>query len=285
MFGTARKITGLIRGPFAGLPFDDGRFQREMDLPAAPQRYAIFFTPRSGSSWLTDIAIQSRRLARPDECFNPALVPGIALTYNADRIVRYCEMLLRRRNHHGLFGCELTYFHLIALFHGESAFFQRIAPQTLFWLIREDIVAQAVSASRMMQTQVAHRVAGRADGGARTPFRYDARQIRLALWRMRQNERFTEAMFRRRSLIPHRMSYETMFAAGPQAVLRWMMARLDRPGRPAPLAPAHEKLGDALNEDFAARFRQDNPGLIAKLDRDRAAMIAAARLSAESMKA
>ena len=246
-----------------------------MALPEASLRYAILFTPRSGSSWLTDICMRSAGFGRPDEAFNPAMLPNMARAMDADTLDRYCAALLRRRNRDGVFGVEVTPFHLLAVFRGAGGFLQRIRPQHLFWLIREDILAQAVSVSRMQQTRVAHRVPGA--GQAAAPFRYRPLAIRLALLRLEASEIWAERMFARRGLAPHRLSYETMMAAGAERMLAHLASVMGRPAPDAAPEPRHEKLGDALNGEYAARFAADHPRLMARLAARRQARVAAAR--------
>ena len=204
------KVRHLARSPFKGLPFDQQKHDAYMSWTPAETRYVIFFTPRSGSSRLTDLLTSSKRLGRPEELFNPAFIPGIATTYSARNIKELVALLLRGHTSGRVFGSEVTFNHIFFGFLTGGRFLSAVKPTSTIWLIREDIVAQAVSVSRMIQTNVAHSVQG--DGADRQVaedlFHYHPKQIRSAIARIRWMETNTEKVIGRHRLAPLRLSYE-----------------------------------------------------------------------------
>lgn len=224
----------------------------------ARRGYAIFFTPRSGSSWLTDVLSQTRRLGRPEEWFNPTFVPRVARSVNADNLVNYVKMLRRKQAPGGIFGLEITYYQMSATFGGEELFLSLFAPQTTcFFLIREDIVLQAVSLAKSVTSSVYHSVNAPPEEISRADadFQYDARTIRFWLKHILDQETRFEAFFERYSIAPMRLSYERMMTAGPAATVGVFSNCLgvsppdagDERGR-------HTKIGTDKNTQFAARF-------------------------------
>ena len=241
-------------------------------------RYVVWFTPRSGSSWLTDIARQSGRLSRPAECFNPNFMPTMAHKLHAATMEQYIQMLLLQRNTDGVFGCELTWYHLRRCFDDATDFLRYFdgAPSVL--LIREDIVAQAVSLVKMKQTRISHSTISdaAARAAADVAFTYDAEKIAQAVYHLMIAEDGCEDLFRRYGHQPLRLSYEHNMSMGAGPVLNAIAHHIGvRPIDAGALESGHQKVGTDLNADFAARFRAERPDLIADLAARRAERLAA----------
>lgn len=258
---------------------DIARYERAIARrsPAAI-RYVIWFTARSGSSWLTDIADKTGRLSRPGECFNPDFIPQMARKMNAGTMDQFIEMLLRRRNAEGVFGCEITWHQLMRSFGSPEPFMRHFRADPCFWLIREDIVLQAVSLARKQQTKIGHSI--QADGHAleatEESFVYDVRQIRRFLGHLTRAEEETEAVFARYGLTPLRLSYERITAMGAETMVNVIAHHIGVPPIPVqPIETGHRKIGTDRNAEFAARFRAEHVRLMAKTDTARAARLAA----------
>ena len=257
---------------------DPEAFARALRRPAAALRYVIYFTPRTGSSWLTDIATRTGRLSMPGECFNPHFVPGMARKFNAGDIDSYIEALVRRRNTEGVFGCQLTYFQLKKTFGSEERFLAHFGAAPCFWLIREDIILQAVSLSKKQQTKIGHRTMADAERlhAADREFGYDPENIRHWLKHIRKAEIRTEAMFAGHGLTPLRLSYEIITAMSPLQAVNVIAAQIGVPPViSADLSSDHQKIGTDKNAGFAARFRAQDPALVRRTEAQRAAMLAA----------
>ena len=258
---------------------DAARLRRELTRSApADIRYVIWFTPRSGSSWLTDIATRTGQLSQPGECFNPSFIPDMAKKMNAGNMNQFIQLLMRRRNTHGVFGCQLTWYHLKASFGRPGLFMRHFRDDPCFWLIREDVVLQAVSLARKKQTRIGHTTL--ADDSARAEaeqsFCYDSEEIRHFVRHLMTAEDQTEAMFARFGQTPLRLSYEQITGMGAEAVVNVIARHIGAdPIHDGPIETGHGKLGTDRNAEFATRFREDHAGMMREIDDARAGRIAA----------
>lgn len=253
-------------------------YRRDMRRPAADTRYVIHFTPRSGSSWLADILTATGRLSQPGECFNPSFVPAIAQKMNAANMRQYVEMLLRWRNTHGVFGCQLTFYHMKVSFGGPAKFMRFFQEDPCLWLIREDIVLQAVSLAKKQQTRIGHTAHAGTEAleKAEAGFTYDAEQIGRFVRHVFEAEQGTEAVFARYGQTPLRLSYERMTAMGAEAAVNVVAHHVGAPPvRGAALETGHGKLGTDRNAEYADRFRTEHAEMMAGIDAARADRLAA----------
>lgn len=250
-----------------------------LDKPWPEQRYVVFFTPRSGSSRLTDICTRSKVLAEPGEPFNPAFVPTIADRLKAQGRKEYVTFLLRHRSRRKTFGCEVTLRQMHNTLRGMAPLLELMQPTASFWLLREDIVAQAVSLSRMGQTKVSHSV--KADEAAETRaeevFEYRPEQIRTAVDALCFQEDLMEALFREHGLQPLRMSYETSVRRPEIDTLRDMARHVGVTLEDSvDAASSHRKLKGSKARAFTERFVEENVAFCAEISacrKDRLALI------------
>lgn len=258
---------------------DAERRARFAALPLPTHRLVIYFTPRSGSSWLTDIIRQARRLGSGNEIFNPNFVAGIANGIQALSKADYLTQVQRRfGSKNGRFSFEITAHQLDRLFPDPSEFMDVFNTEscTSAWLIRKDIVAQAVSLAKMVETQVSHTPHASIEERVETDriFKYDHFKIKRWLVHIRNAELRSEELFEQFGITPFRMCYEDMMLAGPEIVRARIAALLKVPNRNFPeLAPQHEKLGTARNEEFALRFHEEAGDFLRELEAERAPML------------
>jgi len=275
-------LSGLGRpsfDPFPDLAPNPERRARNLERPAATRGYAIIFTPRSGSSRLEEILACARTLSQPEEVFNPEFVPAIARAWDAGDMETYIAMLRRFRNASGLFGFEATWMHVARCFGSADRFQAAVAPDAWIWLIREDIVEQAVSISRMVQTRIAHNLPQVEPGQlaeAEARFAYSGTDIAARILAMRGLERGSEAMFDRLGARPLRLSYERVIGMEPARVTALIAAHV---GATLPEGVAfesgHAKLGTDKNVEFARRFRKENRVFMRRIANARAPLLAA----------
>jgi LPS sulfotransferase NodH len=260
---------------FADVRFDPDRYGRRLRTPLPATRYGIFFTPRSGSSWLTEVATRSGVLGNPGEFFNPGHIPKIARGLGADTLERYCALLQRARSPGGVFGFEITWFQLERVFGSEEAFLRAFPARLPYiYLTRRNIVLQAVSLAKAVTTEVFHAPQASAADLARADldFAYDAALIADWLAHIREMERRSERFFARAGIVPVRLCYEQITRWGPSRTVR-RLAAVAGVKAPAdlPLADlAHRKIGTAKNARFARRFRSEFPELCAETEAGRA---------------
>ncbi|CAN0588975.1 unnamed protein product, partial [Ectocarpus sp. 12 AP-2014] len=91
------RFTSGPMDPFKNVTFNEKKFAHAMSWAEPMTRYVVFFTPRSGSSRLTDLATRTGALGKPGECFNPAFVPAIAQSYSARNLDEYTDLVMRYR--------------------------------------------------------------------------------------------------------------------------------------------------------------------------------------------
>lgn len=265
---------------FGSVVFDPDRYQRDMQIALPRKEYVIFFTPRSASSWLTNALKASRRLGDPDELFNPGFVPKIAASYNARDIRSYIDMARRKRSPGGVFGFEITYFQMLSTFGSVESYLQHFPPSTRsIWLVREDIVEQAVSLAKAVATGIYHSAATPEDHIVRadSEFEYDPASINRWLGHILEQETATEQLLAANHIHPLRLTYETMMA-DKQGTINAICEHLGEP--PTTLeANSHRKIGTDKNAEFAERFARENPTIIRHVDEMRAPTLSPGRPS------
>lgn len=259
---------------FSGVVADPARFSADMEKPEKPVLFVIYFTPRSGSSWLTDTLLQAKGLGFPQEWFNPNFVTQNARSLNASSMAQYIALLRRRHPGLGGFSFEITADHIRSVFGDTSAYLAHFPPTLpAFYLRRDDIVLQAVSLAKAVRSNVFHSPYASAEDRKRaeTSFDYDGAAIAKWLRHILNQELALEEMFEKHQISPLRLNYEGITTAGAEAVVARMRAHLgQKPRNPAQISPKHEKIGTDRNLEFGERFRRDYPELIAEVTEARA---------------
>ncbi|SFA70850.1 LPS sulfotransferase NodH [Poseidonocella pacifica] len=247
-----------------------------MEIPAPQQIYVIYFTPRSGSSRVTEIASATGTLGSPQECFHPRQVPRLAARNGARSLDEYVQAAMRERAPGGVFGCEVNAVMIEQTFGGAAQFMKYFRDAPCFWLIRKDIVAQAVSLAKMVKTKVSHAPLSTEEerAAADSVFEYDPENIRHWLYHLREMEVTCEKIFARFGVSPTRLSYERLSGMADLHIAQ-LIARNIGVAEPhaLPLVPKHTKIGTARNIEFADRFEAEHPRLMARLARERATIL------------
>lgn len=257
---------------FKDVDFDPQKFEELMEKPPARTNYVIYFTPRSGSSWLTDLLVQTKRMSLANEAFNPNFIPNIARAVNASNMDQYVNALKRKHNNHGIYGFEITWHQLNAVFQKNDDFIDYFGTSPAIWLIRRDIVSQAVSLAKMVTTKVAHAPHTTAQDRveADLAFAYDEALIKRWLLHILAAERGSEQLFSDFAMSPLRICYEDMMSTGAENVVQALMQYVGAKPRPdAVIKSAHEKLATAQNADYSNRFRQDCAKFLQEIDQER----------------
>lgn len=255
---------------------DRERFERDMQLPLPDTEYIMYFTPRSGSTWVCDIATRTRRLGILDESFNPNFMPDMTRALNATDLSEYCAVSRRRRARGGVFGLQITHHQLRAVFGSEDAFVKQFSTPHCFWLVRRDIVLQAVSLYKMQVTKLAHapHASHEKIQFREARFVYDGAEIRRWLEHILLAEQSTEALFAKFGLTPLRMSYEHNTTLKPNHLLNVMGRHMGLPTmRMKPIRSDHHKIATDRNAEFADRFRRENQTFLSEVEELRAPML------------
>lgn len=261
---------------FAGLHSDSARLAEDLAKPASPLLYLIYFTPRSGSTWLNDTLRQAKRLGFPREWFNPGFLTQNARNLNADNLGDYIALLRRRGHSTAGFSFQITANQIRHVFGSPEAFLGYFPPDLpAFYLRREDMVLQAISLAKAVNSNVFHStLASDADRSqADASFDYNGPEFARWLRHILALERAQEDMFARHAISPIRLSYEEITKAGPEPVVRLFRERLgQKQRRVEEVAPRHEKIGTDRNLAFAERLRAEHPALIDEINAFRATL-------------
>lgn len=265
---------------FANPDFDRVKFESDLTLEEPRRKLIILFTPRSGSSWLTDMVTRSKQLGKPREWFNPNFIPKITRAMNADTLERYIDMITRKHSSGNVFSCEITIFQLRRVFGSDDRFLHHFPVDLPYmWLRREDLVLQAVSLAKAVRTDVFHAQQASAEDLSRADaeFVYDRADIDHWLCHILDQERLCEAFFADHGITPLRLTYERMMAQGAEATLEQMLPHV-RPRRTQlpdaarkRLNSEHRKIGSERNTEFALRFARECPARIDEIADFRAA--------------
>jgi len=258
---------------FANPEFDPALFEKDMEKRPSPRAFGIFFTPRSGSSWLTDVLSQTKLMGKPQEWFNPNFVPNITRRVNAESLEGYIEMLRRKHKLGGFFSFEITVYQMKRVFGSDAAFLSWFpATMPFFYLTRQDMVLQAVSLAKAVNTSVFHSAGATPEDidQADTKFGYDATEIGQWLEHVFDQERKCEAFFQRHGLVPQRLTYEHITGEGAEATARQVLSILC-PQKACELeipmlVSRHHKIGSERNSEYAARYREEHPDRIMEIE-------------------
>lgn len=272
----------ILRGginPFAGIVARPDALQAVLAQPEPAHRFVIYFTPRSSSTRLTEILGRTRRLGEANEAFNPTFVRTNAMHWQVADMDSYIALLLRRQAPGGVYSCEVTAHHLNVLFADERPFVRAFGTAPSFWLIRQDIVAQAVSLAKMVATGVSHSpfATPAAMAAAETGFDYDRAAILHWLRHIWAAETAQEAFFARHRIAPLRLSYEQVTLMEEARIIDVFTrhAALPAVALPPPTAARqHLKIATARNDSYAARFRIEAASELAAITAERASRLA-----------
>lgn len=252
-----------LRGAFPG-----GAVLHASTLQRAARRarlYAIFLTPRSGSTWLTELAIATGRLGAPQEWFNDgwiyenrtALGCKPPRLRNTPNINAYLDAIVDEGN--GVAGIELSCFQAAMLAELIEPAFNPACLTASFYLRRRDICAQAVSLYRGVESQLFHSYEAtpeRSAALAAIPYNHD----RLTGWvefLLASEARFA-FMFEAAGLNPISLYYEDL-VADPLTILRLISNELAVPP-PESLPPSTlRRLADHTSKDWTDQLRSRLP--------------------------
>ncbi len=243
---------------------DQVRRERAAAVAPAKRRYVILFSPRSGSSWLTGILSATGKLGYPEEYLNPEFIVDVARHMHARTAADLLDSLIRhRKGPNNVFGLEARALDIDLLdYHAFAAIFNE---DTLFFhLWRENLVAQAVSLFRAVETGHFHST----DAPQTAPPEYNAQAILLWMMHILDMENANVVLLRRLGAPARLLRYEDLAGRAQPAAEQFAHA-LAVPFSPGalldPAQPALRKLADAWNAEAEHRLRRDHPGAIQQL--------------------
>lgn len=182
--------------------------------PKAGSEYLIAFTPRSGSSWLTSLLVNTQLAGRPEEWLNPNHLPGILKAHPSKDLASYIErirrvMVSRKRR---TFGMECSWFqwklYLEANQQQESPF---SFSHHIYWT-RRDLLGQAVSLYKATETGHFHFIAGKTEKPEAIEMVVDDSKLWYWLLHIYQQEYGWQKYFNRKEITPFTLCYEDLWS-------------------------------------------------------------------------
>jgi LPS sulfotransferase NodH len=237
------------------------------DHAPADRSFLVFFTPRSGSSWLTKIVSATKSLGFLEEYINPDFLPDVARQMHATDQATLLAMLKRwAKTKNGVFSIEVRAVD-VDLF-GEEEFFEAFSPSTVtFFLWRDNIVAQGISLYRAVTTKRYHST----DAPAASPA-YDAEAIAGWMRHIVEIENENLTLLQRRGLHARFLRYEdivrdraTTLATFSDAVRVDLTPEQFEAGQEQDL----HKIADEWNYSAEQQFRQERRDFIWDLEGER----------------
>jgi len=259
---------------FGKVTDDPDRRKKIMSKPYPPEKeIVIHFTARSGSTRVTEILQNTRHLGKANELFNPSFVPNTAQAVQAHSLPEYIENSRRMLTTNGVFSFEATGFQINQTFQDPRLFFESFKDASSFWLIREDIVAQAVSLAKMVQFRVSHSTNSTDEDLKKSDeaFEYDHAAIQKWTKHLLACEGVSEKFFKKFGVTPVRISYERLSKLNTESVLNVFKGNTVLPPQKAEDASLkHKKIGTPKNKIFAERFREESLNFLKKVEDQRA---------------
>lgn len=239
--------------------------------PAVRKSFIIYFTARSGSTWLKELLEGTGRLGKPGELF----APRRAERFEGKPLAEQVAFVRSRNVRGGVFGAELTWGQITRTFGDAATFLSFFRDAAPVFLIREDVVMQAISVVRKRQTRVGHI---RGDGGETLKTidgmgEYNGDDIlRAASGFVRAEKNFDE-MFAAHDLSPLRLSYERV-VSNPLGAVNAICRHLGEPEVEALPPSEQQTLRTDKSYAYAERFRAEHREFVETAERERAARLA-----------
>jgi len=251
------------------VPVDGATLDRDMaTIAPSDKNYIIFFTPRSGSSWLTSILSATKKLGYPEEYINPAFVRDVVKATNARTPELLIKMLKRKRKtFNGVFGMEVRAIDV--LLFGEREFFDEVDPATLIYCLwRDDIVAQGISLYRAVTTGRYHS----SDKMAPSVPDYSADGIRHWIEDVANIENSNLKMLEQHNLTARLLCYEDI--VGDRSLALSLFAEplgvgLEAAELSQRSSDGLTKIADAWNFATEERFRREEPRYVSSIEEQR----------------
>lgn len=255
----------------------DKQRKRREGKTAAAHRFIVYFTPRSGSSWLNTAMNQAGVFGIGGELFNFHYVENLARNFGVNSLDAFCDTVLRtHKTDNDVFTSQVTYFHLKRI-ADQDLFYRYFPPRSpAVYLMRENIVLQAISLYKATETKVFHSAThSEADiENARRFDAYDGEKIMRWVNHIHEQEDGFERHFRRWQIEPLRLSYERMFADEARvlpAIADWFGVAL--PAAADGADNPHRAIAGATNATIEQRFRSEYAVEIARIENRRRVML------------
>jgi LPS sulfotransferase NodH len=166
--------------------------------------YAICATPRSGSYYLCELLTSTGQLGHPFEYLNPTALELHGLpALPTDPHARLGQVLLRATTPNGVYGLKVFPAHADTM--AATRWASRLPALTFVHLTREDLLGQAISLVRAVETEQ-----WQSTRAAVRTARYSGRAIQAVLYDLALADARWRAFFSRNGIEALRLTYEDL---------------------------------------------------------------------------
>jgi LPS sulfotransferase NodH len=253
-----------------GANIDSTAWERETAaVPLPSKKYVIVFTARSGSSWLTSILSATNCLGYPEEYLNPNFVRSVAEAVHCIDPKQFLPSLQRRRQSaNGVFGVEVREVDVKLM--GTELFFEAFGSETVFFnLWRDNIIAQAVSLYRAVETRVFHS----SDNNENVALpEYNADALQKWIMHLSTQENANISMLKREKRAFFNICYEQIIKNRNDIIKFFANAlsvAFDQEVLNKQADGELKKIGDTWNKDIEKIYRAERGDFIAKVEAER----------------
>lgn len=242
---------------------------QQLSLPI--NEYTVCITPRSGSSWLTEILSKTKILGSPEEWLNPGNLPGIIQNrYPCLDVIEYFDCIKRTQcTENKVFGMELSFFQyqlvcdaLETTKNGSSLSLLNLEKNKSIYLYRLDLVAQAVSLYRAVETGMFHSAQRNASEKALVDFKYSEDRIWHWLIHILQQEFGWQKNFSKKGISPLCLTYEEMWSNPNLTKLRiihHVLGNLDQSSEIDKVSSYnHTKIANSKSNEIITNFYENH---------------------------
>jgi trehalose 2-sulfotransferase len=218
--------------------------------------YVVASSFRSGSTLLCSKLWQTGVLGAPWEYLNDNFELGdLMRRFKATTPAEYLERLLAcRTSSNGVFGLKAHFQHFEAGLARFPTLLERLRKPTFIYINRRDKLAQAVSMAKAFQTKAWTSLVN-ADRGA---LRYDKDHIARCLEEIETQRRDWLRWFETNNVTPFVVNYEELIEDCEDIVSDIVeLLGVERDPPDEVRLPCIEKQGDAVNEEWASQFRNE----------------------------
>ena len=231
--------------------------------------YLILFTPRSGSSWLTDLITQQKILGRPAEWFNPDLMQSAmnGLPKHTHNIYEFCQELQNtHKSRENYFGAELTATHLSML--SDLINIQQVFNQPSYIvLLRRNIVAQGISLFLATETGFFHSTN---TINKDNQLQYNEKKIKKWINEILNDEKYIHRFIEKNQLNPLYIWHEDIKENTEESIQTIINHITGNKLNLEPITESeHKKIGSNINHIFEEKFRSENKDYISKIEHKR----------------
>jgi LPS sulfotransferase NodH len=226
--------------------------------------YMLATIPRSGSTYCAIRLWETGLLGAPMEYLNFRIMGDLfhRLGYQhdesglipTDRVHDYWHDVQRlRTSANGIFGYKMFTTNYVEISRRYPELLDAITPNFIVYLVRRDLLGQAISYSRAIRSKIWF---GGVDGAPTVE--YDYASIKKCIGLIEEQRKSWERLFRYREINPIRIYYEDLFDSNSVAIQLILSEMMIKPDPSAGLSvPMIQRQTDGVSKEWRERFKDD----------------------------